>query len=186
MRDEGRRPPLVAVIGPGDLPDDDPRLALARACGRGLVDAGCRLVTGGLSGVMRAASEGARSAPRYAPGAVVGVLPGSDPDAANAAVDVALATGLGVARNVLVASADAIVAVGGCAGTLSELAIAWQLRRLIVALRVPGWSGELADRRIDDRVRFPDLPEDRVFGADTAEEAVALVARWLPEYRRRR
>jgi hypothetical protein len=134
---------------------------------------------------MRAASEGAHSSASYASGAVIGILPGHDPCAANEFVDIAIPTGLDVARNCIVANSDAVVAIGGGAGTLSEIAMAWQLHRLIVALRVPGWSGELADRPIDHRERYPDIRDDRVYGAEDAAGAIELVKEWLPRYTRR-
>ena len=77
---------------------------------------------------------------------------------------------------------DAVVAIGGGAGTLSEIAFAWIYKRLIVALEVPGWSSELANRRIDQRIRYPDIADDRVYGANSAEEAVAIIVKHLPAY----
>lgn len=185
MADFTPRRPMVAVIGNARLPDADQRLVEAQICGTLLIDAGCRLLTGGLGGVMHAACAGAKLSTRYQPGDVIGLLPGHDPDAANEFVDITLATGLDLARNLVVANADAIIAIGGGAGTLSEIALGWQMHRLIIALRVPGWSGELADRRVDDRLRYPDIEGDRVYGATDAAEAVRLVMQWLPEYRRR-
>jgi hypothetical protein len=55
-------------------------------------------------------------------------------------------------------------------------------RRLVIAFRVPGWSGRLAGSRIDDRVRFPSIPDDQVFGVDTPEEAVEILRRRLAAY----
>ncbi|HET9441822.1 MAG TPA: TIGR00725 family protein [Acidimicrobiales bacterium] len=113
--------PYVAVVGP-DSDDTDPgQLAVAEAVGAGLGRAGAVVVCGGLGGVMAAACRGARST-----GATtVGLLPGARRGDANPWVDVAVATGLGEARNVLVVrAADAVVAVGGEYGTLSEIAFA--------------------------------------------------------------
>lgn len=176
---------IVAVVGDARLPDGDMRLEIARACGRLLIDAGFRLITGGLGGVMRAASAGARSSDSYRPGDTIGLLPGHDPDSADDHVDIAIATGLDVGRNLVVANSDAVIAIGGGAGTLSEIALAWQMHRLIIGLRVDGWSGELADRRIDGRNRYPTLADDRVYGADTAAEAIDALVRLLPSYQRR-
>jgi uncharacterized protein (TIGR00725 family) len=111
---------------------------------------------------------------------VIGLLPGGDPGAANPHVDVALATGLGHVRNALVAHADAVVAIGGGAGTLSELALAWVHDRLVIAFRAGGWSGKLAGTRLDERVRFPGDPDDRIHGVDTPAEAIALLRARLP------
>lgn len=172
----------IAVIGDGNISDTGPHWALASQCGRGIVDRGHALLTGGLGGVMEAACRGGRSSASWVAGRIVGVLPGHDPTGANPFVDIALPTGLDAGRNLLVAQADAVVAIGGGAGTLSELALAWQFRRLIVALRVDGWSGRLADSPIDHRVRQPDVADDRIYGAETAEEALALIDELLPRY----
>lgn len=164
-------------VDPGSLAEN-----LAEGVGRGLVDRRFRVVTGGLGGVMEAACRGARSSSEWRDGDIVGVVPGPDPAAANRYVDIAIATDAGHGRNRVVAQSDAVVTIGGGAGTLSEVAFAWMYGRLIVALRCPGWSDRLADTRIDERVRHPDIPDDRVFGASTAAEAVDLVVRYLPAY----
>jgi uncharacterized protein (TIGR00725 family) len=173
----------IAVIGDGDAAPGAPAYTIAESLGQLLVDAGFRVVTGGLGGVMEAACRGARRAARYQPGDTIGVLPGSDAAAANAFVDVAVPTALGHARNLVVAHADAVVAVGGGAGTLSELAMAWIFGRLVVALRIDGWSGQLAGTRIDARIRFPTIADDQVFAAASAEEATQLIRARLPQYR---
>ena len=177
----GRRH-LVSVVGDGTAREGDAVWVAAERLGEHLVDAGFRVMTGGLGGVMEATCRGAHRARAYRPGDTIGVLPDDDASAASTFVDVALPTGLGHLRNGLVARADALVAVGGGAGTLSEVALAWVLRRLVVALRVDGWSGRLADAAVDSRPRFPAIPDDRVFGAATPEEAAAIVAARLPAY----
>jgi hypothetical protein len=168
----GSRRPVVAVIGNGEARGD--LVQLAEELGRRLVDRGYRIVTGGLGGVMEAASRGARSSLGWREGAVVGILPGGDAAAANAWVDLVVPTEMSFARNVLVVrTADVVVAVGGGAGTLMEMAMAWQLGKPIVALRVAGWSGELAGRAIDERPRGP------IVAADDAAAAVACVSEAL-------
>ena len=182
---EHRRAPTVAVVGSARLAEADPRMRLAEQLGRCLVDRGYCVVTGGLGGVMEAVSRGGRSSPSWHPGAVVGILPGHDPTAANPFVGLVLPTGMDLARNMVVAHADALVAIGGGAGTLSEIALGWQLHRLLLAFRVDGWSGRLADSRIDDRVRYADIEDDRVYGVDAVGEAVDLIGELLPRYQRR-
>ena len=89
------------------------------------------VVCGGLGGVMEAACRGARGAG----GRTLGILPGLDRSAANPFVDVAVATGLGEARNALVVrAADALVAIGGGYGTLSEVALALKAMKPVVGL----------------------------------------------------
>ena len=99
--------------------------------GRLLAEAGAVVVTGGLGGVMEAASKGARGAG----GRTVGILPGLDRRAANAYVDVAVPTGMGEARNALVVrAADALIAIGGGWGTLSEIALASKVGKPVVGI----------------------------------------------------
>jgi uncharacterized protein (TIGR00725 family) len=115
-------PPQLAVCGDGD--PGTPHAEAARTAGRLIAEAGMVLLTGGMTGVMAAASEGARTAG----GLVAAVLPGADPAGAVAPAQVRVATGAGEARNViLVRSAYAVVAIGGGYGTLSEIAVARKL-----------------------------------------------------------
>jgi uncharacterized protein (TIGR00725 family) len=119
----------VAVVGPGDATAAE--LTAAAAVGAELARAGVVLVCGGLGGVMEAACRGARDGG----GMTVGILPGDDRAAANPFVDVAVATGLGEARNALVVrGVDAVVAVGGGYGTLSEIALALKAGKRVVGL----------------------------------------------------
>jgi len=173
---------IVAVVGDGTAPEGSEAWRLAEALGERLVDGEYRVLTGGLGGVMEAASRGAARSAAHAPGSVIAILPGDDPVAANAHVDLAIATGLGHLRNALVARAEAVVAVGGGAGTLSEMALAWMERRLLLAYRVRGWSGRLAGTCIDERPRFPSIPEDQVFGVESAEDVLATLRVRLPQY----
>jgi hypothetical protein len=124
-----RRRLQVAVIGGASCPPEVG--SLAEEVGRALALAGAVLVCGGLGGVMEAAARGAR----LAGGLTVGLLPGYERDVANPAIDVVIPTGLGHARNVLVvASADAVIALAGEHGTASEIALALTLGKPVVAL----------------------------------------------------
>lgn len=123
----------IAVIGSGVDAE-----AAADEVGRLLAERGATVVTGGLGEVMAAASRGAKAAG----GHTVGIVPGTERDAANEWVDVAVATGIGHARNLaVVASADAAIAVGGSWGTLAEIAYARMLGRPVVILD-SGWKLE--------------------------------------------
>lgn len=126
--------PVVAVIGPGDGAPDE-LCQLARQLGRLLAGHGAVVVTGGLGGVMAGAARGVSEAG----GLVLGLLPGDDRAAADEYLSVAIPTGLGEARNaVIVAAADAFVAVGGSWGTLSEIALARRAGKPVVSLC--GWQ----------------------------------------------
>jgi uncharacterized protein (TIGR00725 family) len=139
----GSRSPQVAVSGGGSDPGPE-ALEAAEQVGRGLANAGVVLVCGGLGGVMEAAARGAAEAG----GEVIGILPGEDPAEANEYCTRVVATGTGHARNLaVVASADAVIAVAGEWGTLSEIAFARRLDRPVVTLgswRVAG-AGAMED-----------------------------------------
>lgn len=153
----------IAVIGPGDIADE--RItAAAYDVGRCVAGHAAILVCGGLGGVMAAACRGAKEHG----GRTVGLLPGPDRAEANGYVDVAVATGLGQGRNVLVVrTADAVVAVGGSWGTLSEIGLACRAGKPVVALH--GW-------RISDSAGTP-VPGPAL--AENADEAAAYAFRAL-------
>jgi uncharacterized protein (TIGR00725 family) len=114
-----RPAPWIAVVGPGRASAQEAEWA--EEAGAAVAEAGAVLVCGGLGGVMEAACRGARSRG----GLTVGLLPGLDRTDANGWVVVAVPTGLGEVRNALVVrAADALVAIGGAWGTLSEIALA--------------------------------------------------------------
>jgi uncharacterized protein (TIGR00725 family) len=146
------------VIGSGDATAEQSRLA--EDVGRLSAQRGAIVVCGGLGGVMEAACRGAKQA---APDRLttVGILPGADPASANRYVDIPVVTGLGDARNVIVVStADAVIAVGGGVGTLSEIAFA--LRRSKPVIVLGSW-------RLDGK-RCP--ADARLLEATSAQEAV--------------
>jgi uncharacterized protein (TIGR00725 family) len=121
--------PYVAVIGPSDATSQQTRAA--EAIGRGLADSGAIVVCGGLGGVMAAACHGASAAA----GVSIGLLPETDRTTANEWVQIALPTGLGELRNGLVIrAADAVIAVGGAYGTLSEIALALKTNVPVIGL----------------------------------------------------
>src|SRR5712691_9010814 len=127
----------VAVIGSGREHE-----ARAEEVGRLLAERGCTVVTGGLGEVMAAAARGAKSAG----GTTIGILPGESRADANEWIDHAVVTGIGHARNLaVVASGDAVIAVGGGYGTLAEIGFALTLGRRVVILE-PGWEVEGALR----------------------------------------
>ena len=122
----------VAVVGPGDVADDDEIVHDAEVVGGALAGLGAVVVCGGLGGVMAAVCRGVAAAG----GTSVGLLPGVDRAAANPWVTLALPTGLGEGRNLCVArSADVMIAVGRGYGTLSEIALALRAGTPVVGLR---------------------------------------------------
>ena len=127
----------VAVVGSGPG-----RVAEAEEVGRLLAERGCTVVTGGLGEVMAAAHRGAKAAG----GATIAILPGEAHADANPWADHVVVTGIGHARNLaVVASGDAVIAVGGSWGTLAEIGFAKRLGRVVVAL-AGGWEIAEVDR----------------------------------------
>ena len=146
----------IAVIGAGRC--DAEMARLAEAVGRELARRGADLVCGGLGGVMEAACRGARQAG----GRTIGILPGDDRRAANPYVEIAIPTGLGEARNAIVSRCcEAVIAIGGEYGTLSEIGHALKMGRRVVGL--------------DTWRLFKDDAEDRgILPAASPEAAVEL------------
>lgn len=152
----------VAVIGPGVA--DAETMALAAEVGAQIAQHDAVLLCGGLGGCMAAASVAARALG----GTTVGILPGYDAAAANDGIEITITTGLGEARNVvLVASADAVIAIGGAAGTLSEIALALKLGRRVIGLGT--WE-----------LRAPDGSTPPILRARDPGEAVELALEETP------
>jgi uncharacterized protein (TIGR00725 family) len=125
----------ISVIGGGRCGAAE--YALAEEVGRLVAQEGATLVCGGLSGVMEAAARGAKEAG----GSTIGILPGHDRSLANPYLDHVLTTGMGHARNLaVVSSGDAVIAIGGGYGTLSEIGLAAKIGRPVVILA--GWRLE--------------------------------------------
>lgn len=129
---------MIGVVGSGA---DDPELnAIAEEVGSLIAKGGHILVNGGLGGVMEASARGARAGG----GTAVGILPGLDRLGANQYIDVAIPTGLGEMRNMLIIrAAGAVIAIGGGYGTLSEIALALKLKKPVVGLRTWDVSEEI-------------------------------------------
>ena len=157
--------PYISVIGAGLASEDE--TAAAEEIGRLLADAGAILVCGGLGGVMDAAARGCEAAG----GTSVGILPGDDRSSGSPHLTVRIATGLGEARNAIVArAADAVIAVGGEFGTLSEIAFALKMGRPVIGLGT--WALDLEGLPGDPLLRAAD-PVDAVAKALEAAERTA-------------
>ena len=151
---------MIGVMGAGRCDEEIDRLA--EEVGRRIAERGAVLLCGGRNGVMEAAARGAHQAG----GLTIGVMPGAGADVSrpNEHIDVALFTGIGDARNyVNVCSSDAVIAISGSWGTLSEIALAKKIGRPVVLLR--SW-----------KLDVDDLPR-----AETAAEAVELAFRAISD-----
>jgi uncharacterized protein (TIGR00725 family) len=148
--------PQVAVCGPRNCTPE--QAEQARRVGVLLAEAGAVVICGGGTGVMAAVTAGARSVG----GLVIGIRPGPDRDGADPDLSVTIVTNLGEARNaVIVWSADAVIAIGGSWGTLSEVALA-QRRGDVPVLVLDGWRVVSADGETIEGITYVDSPEEAV------------------------
>jgi len=160
---------IIGVIGSSA---EDTHLAeIAGALGREIGRSGCSLICGGLGGVMEAACRGMKSLEPRAKGKTIGILPGMDKGDANPYVDIIIPSGIGFARNTIITlAADGVIAVGGGAGTLTEISYAWKFGRPIVILETAGgWAGMFGGKGIDS------TRPDHILTASSPSEAVRMV-----------
>jgi uncharacterized protein (TIGR00725 family) len=159
--DDRQQPPLIIAVIGGSEPSKE-AAAAAYEVGRELAMRGAIVVCGGLEGVMEAVCRGAKEAG----GTTVGILPGDHPAESNPYVDIPIATGLGYARNAIVAKAGlAVIAIDGSYGTLSEIGHALADFKPVVGLGTWSFSTSEGEDTSVHRVNDP---------AEAAEKAVAL------------
>ena len=162
----GKRKKIIAVIGAGQPSPEEANTA--EEVGRELARQGATLICGGLGGIMEAACRGASSEG----GLTIGILPGDNAKMANPYVQVPIVTGMGYARNVVVVkSAQAVIAVGGSYGTLSEIAHALQNNIPVIGLNT--WSLSKNSKQ-DNSIILADNPIDAV------AKALNLAEKQLP------
>ena len=154
----------ILVVGHNDngcTPDHE---KIAYEVGCEVARSGCVLLTGGLGGVMKAASHGAHDSN----GLVVGIIPQDDASFANEFCDVVIPSGMGLTRDFLNAlSADGVIIVGGASGTLSEICAAYMHKKPIVAIRNTGGTADkFIDGYIDHRKNV------KIIGVDSPKDAV--------------
>ena len=151
---------VVSVIGSNDNVSEE-CLAFAQELGKALIDNGYLICTGGRGGVMAAVSKGGRSSEKWNGSQVIAILPSDDKNEANEFVDIAIPTGIGFLRNGLVVRAgEAVIAIAGSSGTMSEISFAWQFEKPVACVsKFGGWSGKLAGTALDFRQveAIPDL-----------------------------
>lgn len=142
---------IIGIIGPNQSLCTKEIYDFGLLLGRRLIDDGYIIVCGGMFGLMEAVCKGARNSPIYTYGSTIGIIPSVEKKYANPYCDIVIPTGLGLARNVLIVNtADVIVAVGGGAGTLSEIAYSWQTGKEVLCYKgFDGWAKQLAGTDLD-------------------------------------
>ena len=154
----------VTVIG--DSNTNEKNYKIAYELGKILAKEGIIVINGGRGGIMEAICKGVKEMN----GISVCILPSEDKREANKYCSIVIPTGIGFARNSInVLAGDGVIAIGGRAGTLSELAFAWIYNKPIVVIEdTNGWSNRLKNQKIDDR------RTDIIYSATTPKEAVEL------------
>ena len=157
----------ILIIGHNDSGCTPDHEKIAYEIGYEVAKSNCVLITGGLGGVMKAASHGAHDAN----GLTVGIIPQDDASFANEFCDVVIPSGMGMTRDFLTAlSADGVIIVGGGSGTLSEICAAYMNKKPIVAIRNTGGA---ADRFIDGYVDHRKIV--KIIGVDSPKDAVQKI-----------
>lgn len=174
---------IVAIIGDAVIEPNGEKYKAAFETGKALIDNGYRIQCGGLYGVMEAACMGARASSKYKEGDTIAILPSFDINKRNNYADIVIPTGLDVYRNVIVANASAVIAIGGGSGTLTEIANAWALKRMVIAFNnVDGWSAKIAGTKLDNRIRYSNMPDDQIYSVSTAQEVIDFLSEKVDSY----
>ena len=157
----------ILIVGHNDSGCTPDHEKIAYEIGFEVAKSNCVLITGGLGGVMKAASHGAHDAN----GLIIGIIPQDDASFANEFCDVVIPSGMGMTRDFLTAlSADGVIIVGGGSGTLSEICAAYMNKKPIVAIRNTGGA---ADKFIDGYVDHRKIV--KIIGVDSPKDAVKKI-----------
>jgi len=176
--------PIISVIGDANIDKDSDKYKFAEKLGEKLIDKGYRIKNGGLNGIMKAVFKGACNSKNKMYGDLIAILPGNKKNS-NKYADIKIATGKDIMRDEDVVDADAVISIGGGAGTLNEISIAWAKFKLILACAVyEGWSKELSNKRVDKRIRYCGINEDCIYGFKSVDECMDLLEKYIPIYKR--
>ena len=157
----------ILIIGNNDNGCTPEIESAAYEAGKEVANSNSVLITGGLGGVMKAASHGAKDAN----GLTIGIIPQDDSSLANEYCDIVIPSGMGLSRDFLNAlSADGVIVVGGGSGTLSEICAAYMYKKPIVALKNSGGiASKYADEYLDHRKNI------KIVGVETPQQAIKYI-----------
>lgn len=165
---------IIGIIGDSEIENPE-EISFCEKLGEELAKRGFVIISGGRTGVMEAVSKGAKKVD----GLTIGILPSGSKNEANPYIDIPIPTNLGWTRNSIVPLAsDILIAVGGKAGTLSEMAYGWMYGKPIIGVvGFGGWSEKLAGKKIDDR------RDDVILPARTIEEILGHIEKIIKKFR---
>ena len=165
------RKSIVGVIGPNYENCTDEIFNFGLELGKQLTDLNLMIVCGGRKGIMEAVCMGSKLSGKYQYPNTIGIIPSNDKTDANEYCDIVIPSGIGLARNsIIVNTADLLIAVAGGAGTLSEIAFAWQMNKKVICFTgFEGWAKNLAGKDLDLR------NSNLLLSANTLDELIELV-----------
>ena len=145
----------IGIIGPNKSGCAEELYDFGEILGQRLSSINRTIICGGLGGFMEAVCKGAKRSTNTFYGQTIGILPDATSEMVNPYVDIVIPTGIGIARNIIIInSADIIIAAGGGAGTLSELAFAWQKKKKVLCVsEFGGWTSKIANKDLDSRAK---------------------------------
>lgn len=163
----------VGILGSNQATGNQTQFEFAEKLGKSLIDNGFSIINGGMAGTMEAAARGAKSSNNYSPDKMIAILPVTDKKLGNPHSGVIIVTDMGTARNrLIVINSDAVIAIGGGAGTLNEITLAWEMLKPIGCyVGGAGWSEKMAGKSIDSR------RTDSIKAINDVEDAL----KWLNE-----
>ena len=164
--------PIIGVIGSNSELCTEEMTTFSEELGDSLMSEGFRIVTGGKGGVMEAVCRGAMNSESYFEGSTIGILPESEKKYSNNYCDIVIPSGIGISRNsIIINTADIIIAIGGGAGTLSEISFSWQKNKTILCVTpFGGWAEKLANKKIDNKQNIP------ILGVETIDQIIDFLS----------
>ncbi|MBI4645750.1 MAG: TIGR00725 family protein [Bacteroidia bacterium] len=144
---------IIGIIGTNSAECKSEIYEFGVNLGEKLTDLEYTIVCGGMGGIMEAVCKGAKKSHKYRFGCTIGIIPSNYRNDANNYCDIVIPTGIGIARNqIIINTADVLIAIAGGSGTLSELAFAWQLNKKVICYTgFEGWAKKLAGADLDER-----------------------------------
>lgn len=169
--------PYIGIIGPNENNCSKEIYQFAVKLGKLLSDREINVVTGGKLGIMEAVLKGVKNGSSDKKPITIGIIQDDAKSKGNSYCDIVIPTGIGTARNkVLVNTSDIIIAIAGGAGTLSEIAFAWQMDKPIIAYTgFDGWAKKLAGTKIDQVSKYT------LHSADSLEQIMELLDKLIKE-----
>ena len=175
--------PIISIIGDTNIDENDDKYKFIEKLGETLIDNGYRIKTG-LNSIIKAVFKDANKSKKRMKGDLIVILPGNKKNV-NEYSYIENEKRKDIMRDLDAIDADAIISIGGGAETLNIISNAWVKFKLILACsEFEGWSKELANKKIDKRIRYIDISEDCIYGFKSIDECMKLLEKYIGIYKR--